>query len=81
MPWIAENLPYFGKDVDLSFGYNMAEDTMQTIPSEPFNLIAAYMLHALAWTQSMGKLLHAFKNVRNSSSNRYLYSTNLFFLM
>ena len=43
----------------------MAEDTMQTIPSEPLNLIAAYMLHALGGTQSMGKLLHAFKNVRN----------------
>ena len=43
----------------------MAEDTMQTILSEPLNLIAAYILHALAGTQSMGKLLHAFKNVRN----------------
>ncbi len=38
---------------------------MQTIPSEPLNLIAAYMLHALAWTQSMGKLFYTFKNVRN----------------
>ena len=27
-------------------------------------MIAAYMLHALAASQSMGKLLHAFKNVR-----------------
>ena len=65
VPCLAENLPYFGKDMDLSLGYNMAEDTMQTFPSEPLNLIAAYMLHALAGTQSMGKLLHAFKNVRN----------------
>jgi hypothetical protein len=29
------------------------------------NLIAAYMLHVLAGSQSMGKLSHAFKNVRN----------------
>ena len=43
----------------------MAEDTRQTIPSEPLNLIAAFMLHALVGTQSIGKLLHAFKNVRN----------------
>ena len=28
-------------------------------------MIAAYMLHALAESQSMGKLLHAFKNVGN----------------
>ncbi len=42
----------------------MAEDTMQTIMSEPLNLIAEYMLHALAGTQKMGTLLHAFKNVR-----------------
>jgi hypothetical protein len=43
----------------------MTEDTMQTIQSEPLNLIAVYMLHALAGSQSMGKLMHAFKNVRN----------------
>ena len=62
---LAENLPYFGKDMDLSLGYNMAEDTMETIQFEYLNMIAAYMLHALAESQSMGKLLHAFKNVRN----------------
>ncbi len=28
-------------------------------------MIAAYMLHALAESQSMGKLLYAFKNIRN----------------
>ena len=49
----------------------MVEDTIQTIPSEPLNLIAAYMLHALAGTQSMGKLLHAFKNVR--SMDKFLH--------
>ena len=65
MPCLAENLPYFGKDMDLSLGYNMAKDTMQTIQFEYLNMIAAYMLHALAESQSMGKLLHAFKNVRN----------------
>ena len=62
VPCLAENLPYFGKDMDLSLGYNMAEDTMQTIQVEYLNMIAAYMLHALAESQSMGKLLHAFKS-------------------
>ena len=42
---LAENLPYFGKDMDLSLGYNMAEDTMETIQFEYLNMIAAYMLH------------------------------------
>ena len=28
-------------------------------------MIAAYILHALVESQSMGKLLYAFKNVRN----------------
>jgi hypothetical protein len=65
LPWFAENLPYFAKDVDLSLGYTVTDDIEREIPSEPMNLIAAYMLHALAGTQSMGKLLHACKNVRN----------------
>jgi len=38
---------------------------METIQFEYLNLIAAYMLHALVESQSMGKLLFAFKNVRN----------------
>ena len=38
---------------------------METIQFEYLNLIAAYMLHALVESQSMGKLLYAFKNVRN----------------
>ncbi len=38
---------------------------METIQFEYLNRIAAYMLHALAESQSMGKLLYAFKNVRN----------------
>jgi hypothetical protein len=38
---------------------------METIQFEYLNLIAAYMLHALVEPQSMGKLLYAFKNVRN----------------
>jgi len=38
---------------------------METIHLEYLNLIAAYMLHALVESQSMGKLLYAFKNVRN----------------
>ncbi len=29
------------------------------------NLIASYMLHVLVESQSMGKLLYAFKNIRN----------------
>ena len=38
---------------------------MESIQFEYLNLIAAYMLHALAESQSMDKLLHAFRNVRN----------------
>jgi hypothetical protein len=38
---------------------------METIQLEYLNLIAAYMLHALVESQSTGKLLYAFKNVRN----------------
>jgi hypothetical protein len=38
---------------------------METIQFEYLNLIAAHMLHALVESQSMGKLLYAFKNVRN----------------
>ena len=38
---------------------------METIQFECLNLIATYMLHALFESQSMGKLLYAFKNVRN----------------
>ena len=60
MPSLAENLLYFGKDMDLCLAYNM-----ETIQFEYLNLIAAYMLHALVESQSMGKLLYAFKNVRN----------------
>ncbi len=43
----------------------MEEGTMESIQFEYLNMIAAYMLHALAQSQSMGKLLYAFKNVRN----------------
>ena len=38
---------------------------METIQFKYLNLIAAYILHALVESQSMGKLLYAFKNVRN----------------
>ena len=38
---------------------------METIQFEYLTLIAAYILHALVESQSMGKLLYAFKNVRN----------------
>ncbi len=38
---------------------------MESIQFEYLNLISAYMLHALAESQSMGKLLYAFKNVWN----------------
>ncbi len=65
MPSLADNLPYFGKDMDLCLAYNMEEGTMESIQIEYLNLIAAFMLHALAESQSMGKLLYAFKNVRN----------------
>jgi hypothetical protein len=39
---------------------------MESIQFEYFNLIAEYMLHALVESQSMGKLLYAFKNVRKT---------------
>ncbi len=66
MPCHAENLPYFSKDMDLNIAYNMVEGTMESIQLEYFNLFAEYMLHALAESQSMGKLLYAFKNVRKT---------------
>ena len=69
-PCFAENLPYFDTDVDLSFGY-VTDGVERHITAVPMNLIAAYMLHALASSQSMGKLLHAFKNVRNM--DRFLH--------
>ena len=65
MPCVAENMPYFSKGMDLGIAYNMEEGTMDSIQFEHLHLIAAYMLHALAQSQSMGKLLYAFKNARN----------------
>jgi hypothetical protein len=54
---------------DLSVAYNMQEGTLESLEFEYLNEIAVYMLHALAESQSMGKLLlqvlYAFKNVRN----------------
>jgi hypothetical protein len=38
---------------------------VESIQLENLNLIAEYMLHALVESQSMGKHLYAFKNVRN----------------
>ncbi len=43
----------------------MEDGALDSVQFEYLNLIAAYMLHALAGSQSMGKLLPAFKNVRN----------------
>jgi hypothetical protein len=51
--------------MDLSVAYNMPESTLRSLEFEYMNEIAAYMLHALAESQSMGKLLFAFRNVRN----------------
>ena len=66
VPCLAENLPYFSRDMDLNIAYNMEEGTMESIQFKYFNLIAKYMLHAFAEFQSMGKLLYAFKNVRKT---------------
>jgi hypothetical protein len=63
VPRLADNLLYFGKDMDLLLAYNMEEGTLESIQIQYLNLIAAYMLHALAESQSMGKLLYAFKNM------------------
>ncbi len=68
MPPISENMAYFGEGIDLSLGYSTEEgalEALQSVQLEYLYLIAAYMLHALAESQSMGKHLHAFKNVRN----------------
>ena len=43
----------------------MQEGTLQSLEFEYLNEITAYMLHALVASQSMGKHLYAFKNVRN----------------
>ena len=43
----------------------MPESTLKSLQFEYLNEIAAYMLHTLAESQSMVKLLFAFKNVRN----------------
>jgi hypothetical protein len=69
VPSLADNLPYFGKDMDLCLAYNMEEGTMESIQIEYFNLITAYMLHSLAESQSMVMLLYAFKNVRKMESS------------
>ncbi len=66
---LANNLPYFGKDTDLCLAYKMEEVTMESIQFEYLNLITAYMLHAMAKSQSMGKLLYDFKIVRNWKSS------------
>ncbi len=65
MPHIADNLAYLGKGMDLSLRYSVEEGALDSVQFKYLNLIAAYMLHALAESQSMGKLLYAFKNVRN----------------
>jgi hypothetical protein len=65
VPHIADNLAYLGKGMDLSLRYSVEEGALDSVQFKYLNLIAAYMLHALAESQSMGKLLYAFKNVRN----------------
>jgi hypothetical protein len=69
VPRLAENLPYFGKHMDLSIAYNMEEGTMETIQFEYLNWIAAYMLHALTESQSMGKLCMLSKMFRTWRSS------------
>ena len=54
VPRLAENLPYCGKEMDLSLAYKLDAGTMDSIQFEYLNLIAAYMLHALAESPSMG---------------------------
>jgi hypothetical protein len=45
---IAENIAYFGKGTDLSFGFNQEEGGQDCVQFNNLNLIAAYMFHALA---------------------------------
>ncbi len=54
--------------MDSSLGFNTLEGGLDYVQFEYLNLISVYMLHALAESQSMGKLLHAFKNARNKET-------------
>jgi hypothetical protein len=42
VPRLADNLPYFGKDMDLCLAYNMEEGTMESIQIEYLNLMYAF---------------------------------------
>jgi hypothetical protein len=44
---------------------------MESIQLEYLNLIAVYMLHALVESQSMGKLLYAFKSANSRISGTW----------
>ena len=51
--------------LDLNVSFKITSDQIARIQFEYLNLIAAYMLHSLALSQSMGKLSAGFKNAKS----------------
>ena len=67
LTWLlsAENLAYFSNDTDLNIAHELDADTWTGLSMEHLNVIAVYMLHTLAESQSMANLAVAFRNARN----------------
>ena len=67
LTWLlsAENLAYFSNDTDLNIAHELDADTWTGLSMEHLNMIAVYMLHTLALSQSMANLAVAFRNARN----------------
>ncbi len=55
MPHLADNLPYFGKDMDLCLAYNIEEGTMESIQIEYLNL--TILMYAIKNGRNMEKFL------------------------
>ncbi len=60
-------------DFDLNKAFRITSDQILATQFESLDLLAAYMLHLLANSQSMGKLRVGFKNVK--SMTKILSST------
>ena len=67
LTWLlsAENLAYFSNDIDLNIAHELDADTWTGLSMDHLNMIAVYMLHTLAESQSMANLAVAFRNARN----------------
>jgi hypothetical protein len=55
VPSLADNLPYFGKDMDLCLAYNMEEDTMESLQIKYLNLLN--LMYAFKVVSNMEKFL------------------------